>query len=1483
MPLNTGINADELPTLFAKYNELSTEDKLELLTSFKGHVKKELVDASAIELYFRVLLDTDTEIPESDAVDENSSKLSQLKHSSLCYLIKRVTMQAPSIFHDSNTVNRIILYLLLHAPSDTAPQSLERKKFWVPSIKAIESVYQISSSQVIKCLSGALEEIPSDGSISNEKKWQIYRSIVSATIEITKDSGSSALKDFLPVIARTLHQDDANESLSKEIQITTELVADLWIIEVKKPSIPIQTVDFKDFRVRQYFQTLIDKKKSDANTPDSIKSLDSKDISFNAIFDVESELSALINESIPPNFNDSYANANRAHSSVIIYETQSHFRADFEKLLIPFRDSKETEQNWKSRQTNVYQFRALIAANNNEESILKRDPDGVIETLKDIQFIEMISKAVHSLRTTLSFASCLLLRDVLNAFSSSLSNYMIESIFNVFKTLLSSTKKISSQIAFHCIVILLSNLTSFNNKQFQNSFVLINSKHIFSRQSSCLFLRVFIIKFANDSKFDSNTVYIEEWLKKGLTDPQTSVRETMRLTFWYYYKCYEKSAKRVMSNGITPQLKKAIELAIPPHLNVNYHQHTSLSSSSSTNSSRRSSLVGQRRFPSYAQPTQSSTHLRNQSTSTASNMRSASAISTRDSVLNKNSVSGYQNTTNIRKISTPLPTSNAKFVADSSTHTINLDGSFSQKVHNGIDIDLSEEIRSLESHTNKKKHMGNALQYHDNNQKSAHDRDGSSTDNQILLRLRRLADKYNNNSNLTAEEMNSFLIEFLEYASKNSPKADAIDKFIKPLRGIMIALPSQTKKLMRSDWFMRNFKLTYLIELCAINETSISSLMEAKSDILSLLKCCTEILNNLEISNADEGKNDENSIGGLTTLSLYYLKFRRIFYNYCFSVIKEIIAGKKLQIGSSTPIIQNLIEVFCKINGKDYDSSLYYDVLYSIYKFDRGIFIAHLKEMPLFPTVFKVCNELKERHSDFVFNEILEEAESQVNGITKEISVGAQSNKEDEYKQYMEMTMVNPFAKKQDERIPSTGSVVHNPDMVTAFGDNSTVENSNDKKRPYSDDTENISLGNDTMRLTEMTKIVFPSLQATKKMKTPSSEEKINKSIEISDLFQDKEATEKPEKLLSDNANSSIASNNTIATVNDSPSVEVKVEELKKSPTNTININYEKDGDSRDIPIVSLGSESLNSQLTEIKDDLTDSVSEIDLKPDMLQMSVTCSPAILLEYYALLFKSEGAGKDCDADLSRLKKSLQRIKTKGFTIKHIDQIIKPLLFLESNEPLKVWLEDGGGYQDLLDLVAMILQSLGESDQLPLKLIGKSMALLFSLIAFIPLLKDSASLRSMSLQTIWENIVTIVGNLNVQESEIYGYFAEVRNQLVKQGFFDSKSITRMLNILMVEIDDEKVTKKIFLIETMKEIIRSKPPWTDKTYRLMEIVQTLAYLIESKTSTVRKACFECLILIFQLSNGKSKSFKQEVVELFQCIPDNVNKLIEHYCSFI
>lgn len=112
----------------------------------------------------------------------------------------------------------------------------------------------------------------------------------------------------------------------------------------------------------------------------------------------------------------------------------------------------------------------------------------------------------------------------------------------------------------------------------------------------------------------------------------------------------------------------------------------------------------------------------------------------------------------------------------------------------------------------------------------------------------------------------------------------------------MIALPSQTKKLMRSDWFMRNFKLTYLIELCAINETSISSLMEAKSDILSLLKCCTEILNNLEISNADEGKNDENSIGGLTTLSLYYLKFRRIFYNYCFSVIKEIIAGRNCKL-----------------------------------------------------------------------------------------------------------------------------------------------------------------------------------------------------------------------------------------------------------------------------------------------------------------------------------------------------------------------------------------------------------------------------------------------------------------------------------------------------------------------------------------------------------------------------------------------------------
>lgn len=107
--------------------------------------------------------------------------------------------------------------------------------------------------------------------------------------------------------------------------------------------------------------------------------------------------------------------------------------------------------------------------------------------------------------------------------------------------------------------------------------------------------------------------------KKGISDSQTTVREAMRLTFWYFYKCYPTNAKRLLSSSFSPQLKKATELAIPAHLNINYQVSrvsstasassatSRLYSHSSNNSSRKTSLLEQKRnYPSYAQPTQSS-------------------------------------------------------------------------------------------------------------------------------------------------------------------------------------------------------------------------------------------------------------------------------------------------------------------------------------------------------------------------------------------------------------------------------------------------------------------------------------------------------------------------------------------------------------------------------------------------------------------------------------------------------------------------------------------------------------------------------------------------------------------------------------------------------------------------------------------------------------------------------------------------------------
>ena len=110
---------------FDIYEKISSEnltitDKLNILTRFKGHAKKELVNTDYIQSYFKTLLYIPNYIRSLNQNRNNSYQNDQdeimknlllLSHSALSYLVKRVSYQSPNSIHNS-LVNDLLSYFI---------------------------------------------------------------------------------------------------------------------------------------------------------------------------------------------------------------------------------------------------------------------------------------------------------------------------------------------------------------------------------------------------------------------------------------------------------------------------------------------------------------------------------------------------------------------------------------------------------------------------------------------------------------------------------------------------------------------------------------------------------------------------------------------------------------------------------------------------------------------------------------------------------------------------------------------------------------------------------------------------------------------------------------------------------------------------------------------------------------------------------------------------------------------------------------------------------------------------------------------------------------------------------------------------------------------------------------------------------------------------------------------------------------------------
>ena len=589
--------SDEFNGLDALVDEsIPAKEKLALLTQFKGHVKKTLVSEQMCMRYFenlsRLLMQLAGEEEQVEVEDERMT-LFQLAHSAMCYLVKRVAMQAQYKFqHD---VIELVVCTLLAACDSCGSGD---KKVWQSSVKALEAIYLAKPHEFSRVLDECVAH-----------KESIRTQVLLVVDELARSeinngrSASNFVQKFMPV---WVHEMNTNPSFQpKDVELIFDIAAS------RCPDVVVRNMvdSVMNKTASRLLETKFTKMRGPGqgqgqgqsivatSQPVSRSSTPMNSNGSNAQpFDIHTELQSIMNQapqfpSVPTPAPTNYSNFN-------------HLLKDLESILVPFQAPRETEQNWKLRQANVIKLRSIVLGNTSTEF-----PEKFLDAWREYNLHECVTKSALSLRTSLCTQGCSLVKDLCSVFNAILDISIIDNLWSCMAKLMANTKKIANQNAYICLITLLSTVP-FHSRLFNHCLALIRDKNTASRLYSSTFLRILIVRFPK-RLVSQHHVYVEEWLQKGLTDAQTTIRETMRITFWYWYKISPMSGKKLLGS-FQPQIKRALESSIPAHLDIDYDSGGHLTatttagiSTNSRNSSRRSSLLP-KRFPSYAAPTQSS-------------------------------------------------------------------------------------------------------------------------------------------------------------------------------------------------------------------------------------------------------------------------------------------------------------------------------------------------------------------------------------------------------------------------------------------------------------------------------------------------------------------------------------------------------------------------------------------------------------------------------------------------------------------------------------------------------------------------------------------------------------------------------------------------------------------------------------------------------------------------------------------------------------
>lgn len=1473
---------------------IALQKKLDLLTKFKGHIKKEFINIDNIPNYIDALLI----IPQkfNDSVD-----LLLLGHSSLCYLIKRIAVQSPESLSQT-LIKKIILKLI--ELQDLTNKKIEitshtNKKFWLLTIKILESIYLISPLHLEATLKFALEEQIKNKNLNIIK---LILLIINELCQIKKTNNNDPmmlLKIFTPSLTKLLNNIEPNYT---DLNTIIELLCDIFkkYMDQKKYDEFIGTItsqQTKEIFSREYQRV--------------------HDVDEN-IFDIDTELQLILNNSKPPKQLLS-KNLDTTYNPSLTYSNINQLSIDLTNLLTPFQTQKETEKNWKIRQTNIIKIRTIFALNKN---LIVQEKFEFITILKNINFFDSISKAVLSLRTTLSLNACQLMKDLLELFKDDLTLTLLDHIFNVLKTLLSSTKKLSSQMGYYCLLIMLINI-DFHNRLFQSCFVLINEKNIVLRNSSSILLRILLIKFSSTTKLQNNLIYIEEWLKKGITDAQTQVRESMRVTFWYYYKCYPINAKNILNNSFSNQLKKAIELSIPSRLGINYEKQypQMFSNSTSKSSSRRSSLLNPHfqnntllgKYPSYAQPTQSSISQKNKAGSIQTN-RSASEI------LSRNNSSTISENDNHKRLKTNDSTIFKRKTSAPVTSKL------STQENNLSQFDITDELPDASSISMINKYMDHQVSEIPSTTNKLVS--NNSVIDSIDENADHLEDIYSSFTREAEHEKSLQLVQnyLLIPITENVPQID-FERILPMMRKIITKYPLEFKSLLSMTQFVLALPVIDIIELYSINNLSLEDLV-SKLDLNSSDKINNFIRENLKLlSDLTSSHNP--------TMTIFYMKYRTRIFNFTMELIIRLFSNHvTCELISESSFKNILIDLF-KIDGNEFDNKLYFDLLFCCYDYNKNVFIEKLKQLSFISIKLKIAHELQLRDSSFELNDVIlsnrdknnndnlavtttKTANSVVEMESKNNEKDSESseNNEDEtdVKRYMEMTMINPF---KQIRSTSGNSVIHNPDALNEPTDNLDVV----KKET--------DVTTADPRLYEMTKIVsiYQNMednghQEEVKSKSLTQEDSSgpDADINLSDIFSNSMVRKEPTIKLENEMNKMISTN--IKAINKSDEHTVKFTENSPEIINDENMKedqkFKKPFEQNVQPKGILSPTKTNTDEIKRENSSEAPFMKEDVKFYPILNEFEKYPITLYELAKVISRRKflqfnDIESQYDNDYKHLVKGVDRIESGTFTIKHLNYLMEPLImFDKKNIQLSSWLENKDGYDKLLKLCMRLLQSTDDATLIPTTMTRKAILLIQSILIVNKFnYKSVDNLVMTTLTGVWDQFLIMVDRLSDFTNEIYLLICETRSTLIKLNFFKPKFITRMLSTLVTELPEDeeddayknefnetkiignlitennisytnidKLRRKIglkqsFMISTIVGVLQSNPDMF-KVFQLSEIIQTMSFFVRKTNADWRYNSISVTVEIYRILKQRKDSTDQDIEQIFMCLDPETYKLI-------